>query len=547
MIKKLFMLMLAVVILISAVAGCTTVGTGTSTSDRGTEVNDPINQGIKENFNKVGYPIVNDTITVTSMFAPASIEGNPEEMSYWRKLEEITNIHIEWRMLPSSEPNAIQLYFAAGDFPDFFHAYVDTERQFTYGVEGGQFVDYSELLYEYMPNLVSWFKEYPQAENAIRQINGAVYTLPRIQAHATYSIGQMFFRTDYLDKLDLKTPSTIDEFYNTLAVIKNAGLTEGYTPLLPYGSGGLNNHTEAFLFSAFGEATDFDFADDGIGKVVFNRTSEQYRRYIEFMNKLYKENLLENEIFTIDTATCSSRIKAGQAAFMSNAAMLMEEDFEDGKIHLDCLAPLTSEYTSTKKVKAYPSVSSIGGAINKNSKYVKELLRMFDINYSKDEVISGSGFNCLSQNLGLEGVDWEWINEEKSGYRFIIPEDWSENVWNYISKYVSWNGYTNAFVTFATTGSGNTYAREIGMLKNNIPYAVPQFPDALMKYTVEEKNSITNKLTDIQNYVTQARAQFITGVEPISNWDKYVAEIEAMGINDVLTVKQAAYDRWNGK
>ena len=55
----------------------------------------------------------------------------------------------------------------------------------------------------------------------------------------------------------------------------------------------------------------------------------------------------------------------------------------------------------------------------------------------------------------------------------------------------------------------------------------------------------TNKLTDITNYVDQMRAKFITGVEPLDHWDSYLAEIERMGIGDVLEIMQTAYDRWN--
>jgi len=498
-----------------------------------------------ENFNAIGYPIVKKPITVTSMFAPGTYDGDPKEMSYWQKLEEISNIQIKWNMISSSEPTAIQLFFSAGDFPDFFHAYVDNERQFIYGVEGGMFYDYSDLIYEYMPNLVSWFKKYPEAEKVIRQLNGAIYTLPKIQVHSTYSIGQMFYRTDYLKKLNLEIPKTVDDFYNVLKAIKDSGLTGGYAPFLPLNKGTFEYHTEAFLFSAFGDAHDYDFADDGKGKVVYNRISEQYRRYLEYANKLYKEGLLENELFTIDSDTSSGRIKAGQAAFMTSADMLAESDFPDGKINIDCLAPLTSQYTSERKVKGYIGVSSSAAAINKNCKYVRELLRMFDMNYTEDEVVPGSGLNCLSQNIGLEGVNWKYTNNEKSHISFLQPDDWDSNVWLWITKYASWNQFYSAWVTYATTGGANNIARETGMLKNNLPYAKPSFPDTLIKVTEEENNVIANKLTDINNFVAQARAQFITGIEPLSKWDAYVAKVKEMGIDEILEIKQKAYDRWN--
>lgn len=543
MFKRTMALILVLMVSFTFLFGCSPKVTPSGPADAGPGPGKSETEG---NFNKTGYPIVNTPITVTSMFAPTQYDGDPKEMSYWQKLEELSNIHIEWNMLSSDEPTAVQLFFAAGDFPDFLHAYVDNERQFTYGVEGGMFYDYSDLLYEYMPNLTTWFKEYPDAEKVIRQLNGAIYTLPKIQYHSTYSVGQMFYRPDYLETLNLDVPETTDQFADVLRTILKSGMTEGYAPLLPRNIGTFNTHTEAFLFPSFGEAHDYDFADDGAGNVVFNRISDQYRKYLEYAHMLYKEGLLENEIFTIDVDTTTGRVKAGQAAFMTGADALTESDFSDGVIRIDCLAPLKSEHTNTQKVKAHPGVSSSGAAINVNSKYVKELLRMFDMNYTEEEIVPGSGLNCLSQNIGLRGVNWDYSNPERTHINFMEPDDWDLNVWLWITKYASWNQFYSAWVTYASTGGANNIARETGMLKNNLPYARPSFPDTLMKVTEEENSEIANKLTDINNYIEQARAQFITGIEPLSNWDQYVAKVKEMGIDDVLKIKQVAYDRWNG-
>lgn len=39
-------------------------------------------------------------------------------------------------------------------------------------------------------------------------------------------------------------------------------------------------------------------------------------------------------------------------------------------------------------------------------------------------------------------------------------------------------------------------------------------------------------------------AKFITGVEPISNWDKYVETIKEMGIDRYVEIHQEAYNNW---
>ena len=38
--------------------------------------------------------------------------------------------------------------------------------------------------------------------------------------------------------------------------------------------------------------------------------------------------------------------------------------------------------------------------------------------------------------------------------------------------------------------------------------------------------------------------KFIMGKEPLDNFDKFVQTLKDMGIDDVLAVEQAAYDRY---
>ena len=40
---------------------------------------------------------------------------------------------------------------------------------------------------------------------------------------------------------------------------------------------------------------------------------------------------------------------------------------------------------------------------------------------------------------------------------------------------------------------------------------------------------------------------FILGNEDLSNWDSFISEIEGMGIQDVLAVRQAAYNRYKAR
>jgi putative aldouronate transport system substrate-binding protein len=46
-------------------------------------------------------------------------------------------------------------------------------------------------------------------------------------------------------------------------------------------------------------------------------------------------------------------------------------------------------------------------------------------------------------------------------------------------------------------------------------------------------------------YIEEMEAKFITGVEPLSNWPKYIETLEQMNLKRYVEVYQQAYDRWD--
>ena len=270
----------------------------------------------------------------------------------------------------------------------------------------------------------------------------------------------MHYRTDYVEKVGLGTPATVDEFYNVAKAIKDAGLTAGYAPIVS-AYNFFNLHTEPYFFAAFGDSVNVDFSDDGSGKVVYNRMSEQYKRYLKYMNKLYTEGILDNEYLTIDIATAEARMKAGQGAFSVNGTTLNESDFPDGIIHLDVLAPLTSEYADKQKIIAYDYYSTKGGAISKKSKYPAELCRMFDIWFATEEVVEGSGLYCESFVYGIYGKECVYTDETKTRFEQIIPDWWDSSSNYYLYKYSRWEHDFGLFDNMMIGGQGNNLARQL--------------------------------------------------------------------------------------
>lgn len=63
----------------------------------------------------------------------------------------------------------------------------------------------------------------------------------------------------------------------------------------------------------------------------------------------------------------------------------------------------------------------------------------------------------------------------------------------------------------------------------------------------EETTEYATKMTEIETYANEMRIKFIMGETSLDEFDAYVQQIEAMGLEDVLAIQQAALDRYNAR
>lgn len=224
------------------------------------------------------------------------------------------------------------------------------------------------------------------------------------------------------------------------------------------------------------------------------------------------------------------------------------DDLNGSWDNLGCLAPLTSEYDSEQSLAGRIDYRPVAGMfINKDSQYVEELCKLFDIAYATEEIVEGSGLYGQTFTYGFENVDW--ILNDDNTYEQIVPEGF-ESFTAYQNQKLRWwdLGRADKFGQAITSTVGNAQARQKGYVSNVIPYMATDhiFPTGLLKFTDDEQYVIDNRYADISLYITEMEAKFITGVADIeSEWDAYVAECERMGLSEVLKVYQSAYDRWN--
>lgn len=78
-----------------------------------------------------------------------------------------------------------------------------------------------------------------------------------------------------------------------------------------------------------------------------------------------------------------------------------------------------------------------------------------------------------------------------------------------------------------------------------VPIAKIPFPNVYL--TNDAQTEVSALLSDLNTYVEQMEAKFVTGQEPLSNWDSYVAQLKKMGSDRIVEIYQEAYDQWNSE
>ncbi|MCM2677968.1 hypothetical protein [Alkalicoccobacillus plakortidis] len=149
----------------------------------------------------------------------------------------------------------------------------------------------------------------------------------------------------------------------------------------------------------------------------------------------------------------------------------------------------------------------------------------------------------------------EFLNQGPEGYLYEIDENGDRVDLELPAQFESSEDYRGTLTpaygiptpTIVTRVEGVEISEFDKFLDDETAEKVDAFgevPIPLLYLTSEEQEIVNTIEVDLQSYVEQLEARFITGVEPMSNWDKYVETIESMNIEQYIDIYQEAYDRW---
>lgn len=397
--------------------------------------------------------------------------------------------------------NKLRLLVASGDVPDAFDTPGPGNPDYEQWVKDGLVLDITEIA-----------KNYPNIQKILDDPNyqpwktkdGKWYGIPKyfdgVLPHAFQ------IRQDWLDSLNLQTPTTTDELYEVLKAFKeNDPDGKNNTPL---SADNLSFLREFFLPGYTGM--------NGWGKVdggyLMPELAPGYTDYLKYMNKLYSEGLLDPDFVLEKQNTAVEKFVSGRAGVMSyniDAAIFNNNYDSLLKSFPNAEMSIIGTPIAGPKGGFQPANSVNAISMMSFSSKIKEPERLFEL---IDYLLSEEGQQLT--RYGLEGIHYT-----KNGDEIVINEaeidadkqqvgdiTWSTGV--HVSHILASYDYTR-FISdtiprveqlreaFEKTHANPLINEVVGLKSDNLPIIGPKISDVITEY---EMKFITGKLDIDKEY-----------------------------------------------
>ncbi|MGI2293895.1 extracellular solute-binding protein [Paenibacillus sp. GXUN7292] len=495
------------------------------------------------NFNETGFPIVNEPIELTFFTGKAATNGNNfSETLVWSEYEKKTNIKVNFELVPfESLTEKRNLALAGSNYPDaFYSARVPAADLMKYGA-AGTFIKLNDLIDQHAPNFKKLMEKYPDLKRGLTMPDGNIYSMPSFYGpeFLPMLIGTpLWVKQSWLDKLGMEEPTTTDELYHYLKAVKETDLNEnGKADEIPYAGTGIAPLIEQ-LNGAWGfgnRGLGHKFVDQYDNKLRFYRTDPKYKEVIDYVRKLYEEGLIDKEIFTIKTAALYAKGQEGVFGATINPSpktQLNQEDY----IGLGALkGPYGDQIYSHLKV---PLVWPGAFVITDKNKHPEETIRWMDYFYGDE----GATFYFM----GVENVTYT----KSADGELEFVEDITKNkdgltMDQALAKYITWlGGSYPGYVQKQYFKGSESLPESVAVGKKAEPHKVEELWNKF-NFTEEELDFMSTVGSDIETYISEMEAKFITGTEPMSNWDKYAEAVNKLGVDKYMKIYNDAYTRYS--
>ena len=506
------------------------------------------------------FPLA-EKATLTGMISyPANTESNPNNRTIFKRLQEKTNVEIEWTAIQGDQwGDKITLAMANLDtLTDFIFTAGFGDTDLLRYAEQGVIIPLEEYIDAYMPNLKAVFDKYPEYRKMTTATDGHIWSLPWIEQlgsekTAIQTVGDMsFINKKWMDFLGLEMPETVDEFEQVLIAFRDHaselqaefGIEGDIIPMSCIVNDG--DQDPAILINGFGEG----YGDPDRGqhiavtddkKVICSATQEGYKKGIAWLHSLYEQGLIDPEAFTQEWSTYVAKGKSGRYGVCFSWDVANIDNLQDW-VPLPALTADTRNITPQNGsfTSGYDRGRCVVTAVAQNPALVCAWLdQMYD------------PFQSPQNNWGTYGEDDEFdifvLGKNANGDDMLqhaplgdaspVEVREAENV---AGPLAILDEYYGVYVTCPDDAQYRLdWIEEIYTPDMNTKYV---YPNVFMSQ--EDSEELSNLFADVTKTINAKKSDWIMNGFTDADWDEYLESLDAYGLDKILEIKQKYLDEY---
>lgn len=493
------------------------------------------------NFNEEGFPLVNETVKKTIMIRKPGNIGDVEKMETLNYIAEKMNLEIEWIVVGADGwDERINLMLSTNDLPDIIMK--GTIPNLSAAIEDDQVIALDELMEYYSDGIKPLLEEYPGVDISSRASDGKLYTLPGINTLRPNltSHRNLWINQQWLDNLGLEIPTTTDELLDVLRAFRDEdangnGNTSDEIPYAIEDSGATHSGRVDIISGLFGLYYNMGYENIQLegDTVSFLKNTDEWKEVLQYMNTMYTEGLMDNEVYTQTGDMSIAKISSGNVGIFGLSSDDLFTTVSDQYV---ALAPVQSPNGKTPVIQLASNSMGSNTFITSADETPWVSFRLLDYFFTEEGSMTVGCFNedligvtCQKKEDGSWDYSEEMINDERGvavavGDACPLPG----------GGFGYWRNENNSNYIYSEKVQENVPVWE--------PYyqADPVYGTPLFDSQTQEK--VDEIKTDLDVYVSECQAKFITGEMSFDNWDDYCATLESLRVDELVSYYQAYYD-----
>lgn len=489
------------------------------------------------------YPMIADhDVTINLWYAwppPLDSSGytDPSEFPFYQTLSQRTGVDFEFTIVGMAVASEqFNLMVASETLPDVITEPNRYDGSSDAALDEGVYYDITDLIEENAPD----YYELVNREENFRDCysdTGRIGGFWEIAEEEFPPNSGLFIRQDMLETVGMTAPETYDELHDVLTAIKDK-----YDAESPYWLG--YDLFGTSLSGGMGVGSGFVNRD---GTAVYSVLADGFKDYITLLKNWYDEGLIYGDFYSLLDNSVES--DAARLRLVNTNDVAVWYNWCEDIIQYSPENPDYAYAAITDPVMTKGEVNHLAGGIDNRINNTSGWALSGTMDRDKAALICQlanylyTDEGALLANWGIEGESFEYDDSGEPLWTDVVMNNPVLMTNVAIGVYAVFRGANRVDLAKFNQNARTIYKEycDIWSVQDN----AWNMPNLSMTSLEQERYSSIN--ADIDTMMDENLVRFVLGDRPLSELDAFIEELKSLGLDEMVSIEQTAFDRYLSK